>query len=148
MNTGEIDRILLKNKLTRAIYKGCFPSDQLPKCTHFPCAMVANLDESSEPGTHWVAIYVKNRKHVYYLDSLAGPTSPHILVYLHNNFKKINRIEKPLQAKGSKVCGQYAIFFVYMAARGFPPNKIYNLLKGVKKRDRFVDNFVRGRIAK
>lgn len=148
MNTAEIDYILLNNPLTRRIYKGCFPSDQLPKCRRFPCAMVANLDDSTEQGTHWVALFAPNRKHVYYYDSLAGPTVVNILQYLHENFRKITRIIKPLQARGTSVCGQYAIFFIYMSARGFPPDRIYDLLKSLKHRDRFVDGFVRGRIAR
>src|SRR4051812_43914346 len=98
MDTTEINRILRTNPVTKRVYIGCFPSDMLPVCRKFPCAMVVNFDESNEPGTHWIAIFAPTPRHVYYFDSLAGPLIPNLERYLYKNFRYVSWLMKPLQA--------------------------------------------------
>lgn len=37
-------------------YKGTFPSDKIPKLNDLAPYAILNLDKSTEPGSHWVAI--------------------------------------------------------------------------------------------
>ena len=48
-------------------FNGVFSRDNLP--TINDGAYVINLDEYSDIGTHWVALYVNNNNNVTYFDS-------------------------------------------------------------------------------
>ena len=110
--------------------------------------MVINYDEAHEPGTHWVAVYATDPNHVYYLDSLGGVGVPNICDYLQRHFKTVTMMQKPLQAPGTRVCGQYAIVFIYLAATNFPIKNIPPYLVKTGNPDKFVAEFVRRLVAK
>ena len=46
------------------IFNGAFSRDNLPKIKDW--AYVINLDEYSDIGTHWVALYVQNNNATYF----------------------------------------------------------------------------------
>ena len=50
-------------------FNGVYSWDNLPKIKDG--AYVINLDEYSDIGTHWVALWVNNNNNVIYLDSFA-----------------------------------------------------------------------------
>lgn len=141
MDTRQINRILSRCKATQPHYMGCFPSDRLPKCKHFPCSMVVNLDDSTKPGSHWVAIYAPTKNHVFYFDSYGMKASGKILRYL-KRFPLITRQEATIQSIISDVCGQYAIFFIIMCTLKIPYRTINKMLASVKNPDIFVKDFV------
>jgi hypothetical protein len=59
MNTFQIKHALEQDPVTRKTFCGVFPSDKLPQTIEkYPCGFVANTDQSSKPGTHWVAFYL------------------------------------------------------------------------------------------
>ena len=68
MNTLQIERLLKKDLKTKTIFRKVCALDQLEKPT-FPSAYVINLDPTSEPGEHWVAIYFDKRGRGEYFDS-------------------------------------------------------------------------------
>ena len=83
--------------------------------------MVYNLDVSSGPGTHWVAVFVDNKNNeINYYDSY-GSKPPFLinkfLENLKNKYKKINENsvliynDKRHQYGGSE-CGMYSINFI------------------------------------
>ena len=43
-------------KLLGVKFKGVFPSDKIPKLNDLSPYCVLNLDKSSEPGSHWIAL--------------------------------------------------------------------------------------------
>ena len=57
-------------------YKGSFSSDQIPKLENDECC-IANLDDSSKPGSHWISLYKKNND-IYVYDSF-GRSSKKII---------------------------------------------------------------------
>lgn len=147
MSSVQIDRILQKNPVTKKIYMGCFPSNTLPKCQRYPCAMVVNFDEVGEPGTHWVALFIPNEHRVKYFDSFGDTAIPNIQEYLKKHgFLLVTRQIADVQKIGSSVCGYYAIFFIYMSALRVPYVNIQRILLRSKNPDRFVVNYVRSRI--
>ncbi len=77
--------------------------------------MVINLDKSDEEGSHWVALYIKNRRTVNYFDSLGADPPFEIAKYL-SRFEKLFRNTVCIQSDSSKVCGQYCIYFIYYAS--------------------------------
>ena len=147
MTNLEINNILVSNPITRRVYKGCYPSDKIPKCTKFPCAYVINVDESTEPGSHWVAIYALNTSKALYYDSLGKVPPPEIIAdHMAKQFKTVEFQYKGIQNPSSDACGQYAIFFIYMAANKIPLRSIHRILQNTKNPDKFVKDFVRRKI--
>ena len=72
MDTIQILKIL--KKAMGPNFVGVFPSDQLPEPTkQKPFGMVVNLDPSTKPGSHWVAIYVSEFNVSEYFDSYGFP---------------------------------------------------------------------------
>lgn len=74
------------------------------------CAII-NLDDSSGPGTHWVA-YFKNNNNVYYFDSFGNLPPPKEFVTrlgsgvnIYYNYKKYQNFE-------TVNCGQLCINFL------------------------------------
>ena len=49
-------------------YRGTFPSDQIPKLRPTQCCIL-NLDKSTEPGSHWIALARGSGSQSYVYDS-------------------------------------------------------------------------------
>lgn len=106
MNTEELDKSDLGLH-----YKGCYSSDLLPTVDRSPFAFITNTDPSNLPGTHWVAIYIRNRIGEYF-DSGGFYPPPRLEKYLDRNclYWKYNR--KLIQHPSSSTCGLYCVYFV------------------------------------
>ena len=60
MNSTQLTHILRKDKYTRAVFQGVYPSDKLPtSVSSFPALFIANVDTSERPGSHWVSQRIK-----------------------------------------------------------------------------------------
>jgi len=46
-------------------YRGCFSSDTIPKLQNDECC-IFNLDNSDEPGSHWMGMYKNKGKNIIY----------------------------------------------------------------------------------
>ena len=59
MNNHQIEVLLRGHPQTRRMFKGVFAADTLPvsRVDEAACYVV-NLDDSDEPGGHWIGIYV------------------------------------------------------------------------------------------
>lgn len=100
--------------------RGVFPADRIPSRWSRPTAIVANTDDHTQPGTHWIAIYVDNNGHGTFFDSYGLPP----LISRHRNRLRRNTTAydwntKPLQSIKSKVCGEYCIMFLDFMSRGY-----------------------------
>ena len=73
MDSLQIEKILYSNKYK---FNGVYPCDMIPTPQTYPTAYIVNNKDSSDPGEHWVALYIKNSKLVYYFDSLALKPNP------------------------------------------------------------------------
>jgi hypothetical protein len=120
MNTEQINTLLQhfnrRNKIKHHV-EVC-ASNTLPRTFKPPAAIVVNTDDASEPGTHWVAVYVsKAGKKYEYFDSYGFPpfVTDH-LDFLNNRTVKFN--QKQLQSLTSKVCGHYCLAFLYARMNG------------------------------
>ena len=79
-------------------------------------AYVINLDEYSDIGTHWVALYVNN-KTVTYFDSFGVEHIPKEAKTFINNKNIIANIFR-IQAYDSAVCGYFCIGFYQLYVYG------------------------------
>ena len=87
-------------------FNGVYSRDNLPK-TIKKSAYVINLDEYADAGTHWIALYVKNKKVVYF-DNFGVEHVPKALEHVYEHeLQKTNqkefRIEKVIKGKGDKL---------------------------------------------
>ena len=69
LNTEEITNLLLRDKRTKTSSRGVFASDELPLIAPTSSLYICNTDSSSQPGKHWVAIYIDNKKKADFFDS-------------------------------------------------------------------------------
>ena len=70
MYQQQLTSILKKDKFTKTVFQGVYPVDLLPKSVNqFPAAFIANTDESSEDGEHWVAFYFPSKEMGEFFDS-------------------------------------------------------------------------------
>ena len=102
-------------------FGGCYAEDQLDfSVTSFPFYIVVNLDNSNQPGSHWIAVRI-DRQTVEVFDP-AGfqifkwPRIPcTLLSFLHR--KTVSRklhLSPPIQHNTSTLCGFYCIFYIIM----------------------------------
>ena len=113
MDNRQLDRIMREKRSTRNYFLGTFPCDQLPlDIKTYPATLIANNDDSSRAGSHWVAMFIESPSIVFYFDSLGKEPNRCILKYL-NRFFRVKRNAGELQSKDSNICGQYCIYFLY-----------------------------------
>ena len=79
-------------------------------------AYVINLDEYSDIGTHWIALYVNN-KTVTYFDSFGVERIPKETKKFLSNKNKIANILR-LQAYDSVMCRYFCIGFIDFMLKG------------------------------
>ena len=86
--------------------------------TNFPhfSAYVINLDEYSDIGTHWIALYVNN-KTVTYFDSFGVEHIPKEIKKFINNKNIVADIFR-LKAYDSVMCGYFYIGFIDFMLKG------------------------------
>ena len=77
---------------------------------------VINLDEYSDIGTHWIALYVNN-KTVTYFDTVGVEHIPKEIKKIFNNKNIIANIFR-LQAYDSVMCGYFCIGFIDFLLKG------------------------------
>ena len=96
-------------------FNGVYSRDNLPNKIK-DGAYVINLDEYSDIGTHWIALYVKNDV-VTYFDSFGVEHIPkEIKTFIENRNIKTNIFR--IQAYGSIMCGYFFIGFNNVMFKG------------------------------
>ena len=98
---------------------GVFPQDfLLNKNFVSPVSLIINLDVSSQPGSHWIALYIDDSI-IEIFDSLGlHPNSwarkPTILLNFIRKSSRTRklRISRKLQSNRSNFCGVFCLFFI------------------------------------
>ena len=92
-------------------FNDVFSRDNLPEIKDE--AYVINLDEYSDIGTHWVALYVNNKNDVTYFDSFGVEHIPkEIKTFINKKNIKTNTLR--IQANDSIMCGYFCIGFLIL----------------------------------
>ena len=101
-------------------FNGVYSRDNLPNKIR-DGAYVKNLDECSNIGTHWVALYIKYND-ITYFDSFGAEHIPkEIKTFIKNRNIKINIFR--IQAYNSILCGYFFIAFIDFMFKGKSLNK-------------------------
>ena len=145
MNTLEVKSILSKNCRTKSSFGGVYPSDVLPKTVkEFPQSFVANVDPSTQAGSHWVAFYFTSEQKGEFFDSYGlSPQSysEHFEEFLNENAVEWTFNSKHLQSLFTDVCGHYCIFYIYHRCNQFAMHDIVKLFNSKIKEEN--DSLVR-----
>ena len=102
---------------------------------------VINLDEYSDIGTHWIALYVKNND-ITYFDSFGVEHIPkEIKAFIKNKNVKTNIFR--IKAYDSIMCGFFRIGFINFMFKGKSLSKYTNLFSpnDFKKNDATILNY-------
>ena len=91
--------------------------------------VIFNLDEHTEPGSHWVALFIDaTKKKIYYFDSY-GDDIPDQIDKFSEEIKSQSenfgeKFEKSISKKrhqyGNSECGMYSLFFIIQLLKGTP----------------------------
>ena len=97
-----------------SIFNGVYSRDNLSKIKDG--AYIINLDEYSDIGTHWVALWINNNN-VTYFDSFGVEHIPkEIIKFMENRNIKTNIFR--IQAYDSIMCGYFCIEFIDFMFKG------------------------------
>ena len=97
-------------------FKGVFMRDELKGRTSENECFILNHDISSNNGTHWTCLFVKNGI-AFYFDSFGLDPPLEILNYC----KGLERYcsTSKIQAYNEIICGHYSIFMLYSLSKGY-----------------------------
>ena len=98
-------------KINREVFRGVISRDQIALIDESGYYIV-NLNDSTQPGSHWVVINVKPNEVIEYFDSF-GLNAPNEVVELSNSLG-VNYIYNSTQYQDLKsvLCGYWCLYFV------------------------------------
>ena len=89
---------------------GCFSKDQI-KLIGNNKSMIINLQDSNQPGSHWIALKrVKNT--IFLFDSFGVGYIPIGIFKVYKNYKIMKNIYR-IQDISSNLCGMFCVLFIY-----------------------------------
>ena len=142
MDTVQLTIILRKDRYTRGVFQGVYPSDKLPtSVSSYPALFIANVDTSDKPGIHWVAFYFAKEREGEFFDSYGLPPSNYtgtFTSFLTNNSNSWIFNTVTLQSVNSKVCGHYCLYFALFRSRQVNMSMIVHRFSGSKSRNDFL----------
>jgi len=144
MNSLQIDRILKAYKPLKGVYKGAFPSNQLPSPNERrPFCFIANTMRAGTAGEHWVACYCEAAGVLEYFDSLAEEPTTDMQRFI-SNFKHVRKCSDALQSILSDACGHYCIYFLVKRRKSSFRKILHGLhrVRMVAEREHLVKRFV------
>ena len=118
-------------------FNGVYSRENLPKIKDG--AYVINLDEYSDIGTHWVALYINNNS-VTYFDSFGVEHIPkEIKEFIVHSLSITTNIFR-IQAHGSIMCGCFCVGFIDFMLAGKTLTELKNLFSSndFKKNDDII----------
>ena len=147
MDTIQPTLILRKDKFTRGVFQGVYPSDKLPaSVSQYPALYIANVDTSDKPGSHWVAFYFTKEQEGEFFDSYGAPPSKYsgtFTTFLNNNSNQWIFNTVTLQSIYSKVCGHYCLYFALYRSRQISMSTIvHRFSNNTRKNDSLVTRFI------
>lgn len=123
MNNIQLETSLKSHPITRHFFRGVYAYDLIPKTPSIGY-YIFNLDPSHLPGSHWIAINIREKDEKnFFFDSYGyAPKRYKFKKFLGNNYH-FNR--QSLQYPLSTVCGQWCMFFIYFSCKNYNPREIF-----------------------
>ena len=73
MSTSQIYDLVNQDPMLKNAFLGVFPRDLLHNIRQRPVCLIANTDDSTQQGQHWVAFYLDPHNNIEYFDSFGLP---------------------------------------------------------------------------
>lgn len=116
MNTVQLLSALPATNVTVG---GVFPADKIPWKWSRPCAIIANTDDSNQPGSHWVAMYADQEGNGTYFDSYGVPPRDcRFTRCFRRNCRSYKYNHTQLQSYTTSVCGHYCVVVLHWLSSG------------------------------
>lgn len=124
---SNFDIIQLCNKLKIKDFKGVFMRDELKGKPKQNECLILNIDHSSNSGTHWVCLFIRNGV-CFYFDSFGIKPPLEVEDYLQGKerYYSTDEIQKP----GEEICGHYCIYMLHRLRCG---DKFFHVLDELYK---------------
>ena len=111
-------------------------------------AYIVNTDLSDDPGEHWVAVYFRDNRVIYFDSYGMSPDKDYILPFIKRNSSGWIQNTEMLQDPWSKTCGMWCIYIIHQLKRGHDlKTAIHKELKGpgedLSQNDRDIDVWFR-----
>jgi hypothetical protein len=95
-------------------YIGTFPVDKIPKKMKNMQSCIINLDDSTQPGSHWIALYRTGSRGTIVYDSFGRKASKILFKKAKELKKYINTESDAEQKKIEENCGQRCIAWLLL----------------------------------
>lgn len=134
LSTTEIDNVMkqCEKAFPNFKYSGCVPSDhyilnpdEIPDLNALLrkglkySAIVFNLDESDQPGSHWITVFFDwSHQTIEHFDSTGEPPIENIRKFIDSFHPKKKLINKFPHQKGNSECGVFSLFYVKRRLEG------------------------------
>src|SRR5210317_1155645 len=101
-------------KLFGVKFKGVYPSDKIPKLNDLSPYCILNLDRSTEPGSHWIALVKDDKEDRCLVYDSFGRKNTTIIPHLRfsGNGRVIDTDRDPEQHPTQTNCGQRCLAFL------------------------------------
>lgn len=127
MNTSQLQCIISCDPELRDGVLGVFAADQLPLVLpSTSCGFIVNTDISSRPGTHWLAMFMRDNV-VDFFDSYGqypGAYTPLFTRWICRHGLRVRINQKRVQSDSSNVCGLYCLYFLRQRLLGLSMTQI------------------------
>lgn len=147
LDTDDLNKIARSNDVMGSFYLGCYPANVQPENIVTNCCWIWNTDEQGDVGTHWIAVWKRRDKFVFF-DSYGKLPSFYKRKYwelfakgIGCKFNAYSGIQR--QSMVSRTCGMWCLLFLYECCYNFTNNNSDNfLLKTVftKNIDDLIEN--------
>lgn len=122
LSTLDILDVAHMHPVLKRFHEGAFPLDALPKIVltgKRPRHIIYNTSPSSDPGTHWVSIWLNDDMTAEVMNSLGNQSlHPEVLAFLRRYASRTFCSTVPLQSFVSNACGLYCMSHGLARARG------------------------------
>lgn len=143
MDGESIHNILSKNPVTSFNFKGVYSVDTIPSLGENQ-AIIVNTDESTKPGSHWLAFHMDGRKKLEFFDSYGNsPDFYGLNVYDLFDISDVCWNCVTFQSLTSNVCGAYCIYYIYKRCQKMSMVSILKKLNVTEKNDFRMYQFVK-----
>jgi len=144
MNTRQLLKCIDSDGILRRECEGVYPANKIPKPYGYPFAVIVNLDKHTEPGSHWVCIFMNRDGESEFFDSYGRkPDTNEIQSYMKKYATRLRCNEKQLQGPYSSACGQYCLYYMYHRLRNYTMNMITEKFgSDYDKNDTYVTRWV------
>ena len=154
LNNHQLDYLAQADPNLCQLFYGTVACDRLPSVVNREgrTAYIVNTDPRDKPRKHWIALWTHDNV-CEILDSYALPlqeykTTDPLIDWLDRHYEYQVHSGKTIQSVFSQSCGDYALMFLVLKARGASMHIFLNLFssKDFVSNGRIVGHWLRGRV--